>query len=67
MHKEINTEKINTLGKDLLDTVSELTSITKVAEEVFLKERKKTGYQQNMAGRLICTGKHLMILNVIIM
>jgi len=40
MHKEINTEKINTLGKDLLDTVSELKSITKVAEGVFLKDRK---------------------------
>jgi uncharacterized protein YutE (UPF0331/DUF86 family) len=41
MHKEINRDKINTLGKDLLETVSELKSITKVAEEVFLKDRKR--------------------------
>jgi len=40
MHKEINTDKINTLGKDLLETVSELKSITKVAEKIFLKDRK---------------------------
>jgi uncharacterized protein YutE (UPF0331/DUF86 family) len=40
MYKEINTEKIKTLGKDLLDTVSEIKSITSIKEEVFVKERK---------------------------
>lgn len=40
MHKEINSEKIKTLGKDLLDTVSEIKSITTVGEEVFIKERR---------------------------
>ncbi|MFH1703567.1 MAG: DUF86 domain-containing protein [Nitrospirota bacterium] len=40
MYKEINIEKIKTLGKDLLDTVSEIKSITSIKEEVFVKERK---------------------------
>ena len=40
MYKEINIEKIKTLGKDLLDTVSEIKSITSLKEEVFVKERK---------------------------
>lgn len=40
MYREINTEKIKTLGKDLLDTVSEIKSITTIEEEVFIKERK---------------------------
>jgi len=40
MYKEINTEKIKTLGKDLIDTVSEIKSITSIKEEAFVKERK---------------------------
>jgi len=40
MYKEINTEKIKTLGKDLLDTVSEIKSIISIKEGVFVKERK---------------------------
>jgi len=40
MYKEINIEKIKTLGKDLLDMVSEIKSITTSKEEVFLGERK---------------------------
>lgn len=40
MHREINTEKIKTLEKDLLDTISEIKSITAIEDEVFLKEQK---------------------------
>jgi uncharacterized protein YutE (UPF0331/DUF86 family) len=40
MHKEINTEKIKTLGKDLFDTVSEMKSIIALEEKVYLKEQK---------------------------
>jgi len=40
MHREINIEKIKTLEKDLLDTVSEIKSITAVEEEVFVKNQK---------------------------
>ena len=40
MHKEINTEKIKTLGKDLFDTVSEMKSILALEEKVYLKEQK---------------------------
>ena len=39
MHKEINIEKVKTLEKDLLDTVSEINSIISIAEEVFIKEQ----------------------------
>lgn len=40
MYREINLEKIKTLEKDLLDTVSEIKSIIAMQEEVFIKERK---------------------------
>ena len=40
MYKEVNTEKINTLSKDLLDTVSELKSIINARESVFIKDTK---------------------------
>ncbi len=40
MRREINTEKIKTLQKDLLDTVSELKSFITPEEKVFLRERK---------------------------
>lgn len=40
MYKEINIEKIKTLEKDLLDTISELKSVTAIEEEIFV-ERKK--------------------------
>jgi len=40
MYKEINIEKIKTLEKDLLDTVSEMRSITDVEEDYFIKEKK---------------------------
>jgi uncharacterized protein YutE (UPF0331/DUF86 family) len=40
MRGEINIEKIKTLEKDLLDTVSEIKSITAVEEEVFVKNQK---------------------------
>ena len=39
MHREINIEKIKTLEKDLLNTVSEINSIISMAEEVFIKEQ----------------------------
>jgi len=37
MHREINIEKLKLLEKDLLDTVSEIKTITSVEEEVFVK------------------------------
>jgi uncharacterized protein YutE (UPF0331/DUF86 family) len=40
MYKAINIEKIKTLEKDLLDTVSELKSITAIEEEVFIQQKK---------------------------
>jgi len=40
MHKEINIEKIKTLEKDLLDTISEIKSLISLEEEAFLKDRK---------------------------
>ncbi len=40
MHKEINIEKIKTLEKDLLDTISEIKSLIALEEEAFLKDRK---------------------------
>ncbi len=40
MHKEINIEKIKTLEKDLLDTISEIKSLVAIKEEVFLKDKK---------------------------
>ncbi len=40
MFREINIEKIKTLEKDLLNTVSEIKSITASEEEVFLKEQR---------------------------
>ncbi|MBM4135799.1 MAG: DUF86 domain-containing protein [Nitrospira sp.] len=40
MYGEINREKINTLEKDLLDTVSEIKSITAMEDEVFIKDSK---------------------------
>ena len=40
MHREINIEKLKLLEKDLLDTVSEIKSITAVEEEVFVKNQK---------------------------
>ncbi len=38
MHGEINIEKVKTLEKDLLNTVSEINSIISKAEEAFIKE-----------------------------
>ncbi|NCO68354.1 MAG: hypothetical protein COY75_08530 [Nitrospirae bacterium CG_4_10_14_0_8_um_filter_41_23] len=40
MYREINIEKIKTLEKDLLDTVSAIKSITAAEEEVFVKEQR---------------------------
>lgn len=40
MYGEINREKINTLEKDLLDTVSEIKSITAMEDKVFIKDLK---------------------------
>jgi uncharacterized protein YutE (UPF0331/DUF86 family) len=40
MFKEINIEKIKTLEKDLLNTVSEIKSIIATEEEVFIKEHR---------------------------
>jgi len=40
MYKEINIEKIKTLEKDLLDTVSELKSITAAGEDFFMEQKK---------------------------
>jgi uncharacterized protein YutE (UPF0331/DUF86 family) len=40
MHREINIEKLKLLEKDLLDTVSEIKTITSVEEEVFVKNQK---------------------------
>ena len=41
MYREINIEKIKTLEKDLLNTVSEIKSIITMNEEVFVKEPKE--------------------------
>jgi uncharacterized protein YutE (UPF0331/DUF86 family) len=41
MYREINIEKIKTLEKDLLNTVSEIKSIIAMNEEVFVKEPKE--------------------------
>jgi uncharacterized protein YutE (UPF0331/DUF86 family) len=41
MYKEINIEKIKTLEKDLLNTVSEIKSIITIGEEPFVKEPKE--------------------------
>ena len=41
MYREINVEKIKTLEKDLLNTVSEIKSIITMNEEVFVKEPKE--------------------------
>jgi len=41
MYREINIEKIKTLEKDLLNTVSEIKSIIIMNEEVFVKEPKE--------------------------
>ncbi len=40
MHKEINIEKIKTLEKDILDTVSEIKKIISMEDENFLKSKK---------------------------
>ncbi len=40
MYREINIEKLKTLEKDLLNTVSEIKSITALEEEVFLKGQR---------------------------
>jgi uncharacterized protein YutE (UPF0331/DUF86 family) len=40
MHKEINTEKLKVLEKDLLDTVAEIRLIITATEEIFIKEKK---------------------------
>lgn len=40
MYKEINIEKIKTLEKDLLNTVSEIKNILSVEDENFLKNKK---------------------------
>lgn len=40
MYREINIEKVKTLEKDLLDTVSEIKSITAAEEEAFVKDRR---------------------------
>ncbi|MFQ6081950.1 MAG: DUF86 domain-containing protein [Candidatus Aminicenantia bacterium] len=40
MHKEINIERIKTLEKDLLDTISEIRSVIAMEEEIFLKDKK---------------------------
>lgn len=40
MYREINMERVKTLEKDLLDTVSEIKSITTIEEEVFMKGQK---------------------------
>jgi len=40
MYKEINIEKIKTLEKDLLDTISELQSLTATEEEIFVNQKK---------------------------
>jgi len=40
MHREINIEKIKTLEKDLLDTVSEIKSIIASKEKIFIKEQR---------------------------
>jgi uncharacterized protein YutE (UPF0331/DUF86 family) len=40
MFKEINIERIKTLEKDLLNTVSEIKSIIATEEEVFIKEQR---------------------------
>jgi uncharacterized protein YutE (UPF0331/DUF86 family) len=41
MYREINLEKIKTLEKDLLNTISEIKSIITIGEEVFVKEPKE--------------------------
>jgi uncharacterized protein YutE (UPF0331/DUF86 family) len=41
MHREINIEKIKTLEKDLLNTVSEIKVIIAAEEDVFIKEQKE--------------------------
>jgi uncharacterized protein YutE (UPF0331/DUF86 family) len=41
VYREINIEKIKTLEKDLLNTVSEIKSIIAMEEETFIKERKE--------------------------
>lgn len=41
MYKEINIEKIKTLEKDLLDTVSEIKVIIAAGEDIFMKEQKE--------------------------
>jgi uncharacterized protein YutE (UPF0331/DUF86 family) len=39
--KEINIEKIKTLEKDLLDTISEIKAVTALEVEVFLEDKKE--------------------------
>ena len=41
MHREINTEKIKTLEKDLSDTISEIRTITAIEEGDFVKDSKQ--------------------------
>jgi uncharacterized protein YutE (UPF0331/DUF86 family) len=41
MYREINVEKIKTLEKDLINTVSEIKSIITMNEEFFVKEPKE--------------------------
>ena len=40
MHREINIEKVKTLEKDLLDTVSEIKSLIALKQGVFIKDQK---------------------------
>ena len=40
MHREINIEKIKTLEKDILNSVSEIRSFVAEEEDVFVKERR---------------------------
>ncbi len=41
MFKEINIEKIKTLEKNLLDTISEIKSVTALEVEAFLEDKKE--------------------------
>jgi uncharacterized protein YutE (UPF0331/DUF86 family) len=40
MYREINIEKIKTLEKDILNSVSEIRSLIAKEEEIFIKERR---------------------------
>lgn len=40
MYKEINIEKMKTLEKDILDTVSEIKSLITIKEKIFMNDRK---------------------------